>query len=453
MDARNSNNGRRRDSGPLDPVIRGIAAGIGLASESIKHRKEKKRAARAAEGQGAEDSTRRSGPTEPGHDTYFELEGSIPLQLDDASRALDDAQSKISVERDSYAAAALGREVGTPVEETDSAETKETHSKKLADGFIARHPTPDTNAVPREPLALPVVITQRRPKTRTRGFVMAYAPVLEAAGIDQPTFLDFISRLNKAVEPNPFIQAINLAGLTGQAVPEPFMMLCGLAAKMVADAAAEVHSRGKTNIFLDRLNQQFFKPRGLVALVMTWKPESTSRLTEVYMDNGVQDGISSAARGTSGMISKVADRLKASSAESSFEWPETAPLVFPSLDELASPVSPAEGGAAQKKQNSFKRGEKFVDGYMDRRAQAKWSGQAPDSNMANAMPKPEFKSRYADPNHAASSGDLVALLTGGAFQSSTLGDGFGGDVLYLMIVNLPSEEQLAAAGARLAAGR
>ncbi|RSM02349.1 hypothetical protein CEP52_008040 [Fusarium oligoseptatum] len=32
------------------------------------------------------------------------------------------------------------------------------------------------------------------------------------------------------------------------------------------------------------------------------------------------------------------------------------------------------------------------------------------------LPKPEFRSRYADPNHPASSGDIVALLTGGRWK-------------------------------------
>jgi hypothetical protein len=422
-----------RGGGPLLLVVQGIAAGIGFASEGIKHQKEKKRAAKAAaEGQEA------TAPDD--HDNYAEMdaEAATSLRLDEASWALDDAQIEVVAEQElSTTATGTGPAVETPTQENDPVETKEKHSKKLADEFMARHPLSPSHSVPLQPLTLPVILTQRRPKTRNRGFILAYSPVLEAAGIDQPTFLDFLSRLNKAVEPNPWIQAINLAGFAGQAVPEPFFLLVGLAAKLVADAAGEIHSRGKTNLFLDRVNEHYFKPRGLIALVMTWKPETASRLTDVYMDNGVQNAVSAAASGSSqGVLSKVTNRLKASSAESSFQWPETAPLLFPALDALAERSTPPaaaaaldiDGGATTappKKPNSFKRYGKFVDDYLDRRALAKWAGQAPDSNIANAVPKPTFKSRYADPNHPASSGDIVALLTGGAFQTPTRGFGPG----------------------------
>jgi hypothetical protein len=39
-------------------------------------------------------------------------------------------------------------------------------------------------------LPCPVIIPQRRPRDKKRGFVRAYAPVLESCGIDQKTFLD-----------------------------------------------------------------------------------------------------------------------------------------------------------------------------------------------------------------------------------------------------------------------
>lgn len=52
--------------------------------------------------------------------------------------------------------------------------------------------------IPSSRLEMPVIITQRQPKVRTRGFIKAYAPLLEGAGIDQPAFLDFIDKLNKS---------------------------------------------------------------------------------------------------------------------------------------------------------------------------------------------------------------------------------------------------------------
>ena len=39
--------------------------------------------------------------------------------------------------------------------------------------------------------------------------------------------------------------------------------------------------------------------------------------------------------------------------------------------------------------------------------------ESPDSVLANSAPPPKFTSRYSDPTHKASSGDLISLITGG----------------------------------------
>ena len=51
-----------------------------------------------------------------------------------------------------------------------------------------KHPPPSTQKG--QPLSMPVIIPERRPGFKTRGFVRAYAPVLEEAGIDQDTFIE-----------------------------------------------------------------------------------------------------------------------------------------------------------------------------------------------------------------------------------------------------------------------
>jgi len=47
-------------------------------------------------------------------------------------------------------------------------------------------------------LPCPVVLPQRRPHSKGRGFIRAYAPVLDQCGIDQQTFLDFLDSFDKA---------------------------------------------------------------------------------------------------------------------------------------------------------------------------------------------------------------------------------------------------------------
>ena len=126
-------------------------------------------------------------------------------------------------------------------------------------------------------------------------------------------------------------------------------------------------------------------------------------------------------------ILNIALIVRDNSIGAEFEFPETAPLVFPGLDALAAydPKDP-EG----KKKHRLRSGKKFVDEYMDKRAHAKWAGANPDSQLAKTV-KTSFKSRYADPNNPAASGDLLALVTGGKLnmmemRGGMVGGGLGG---------------------------
>lgn len=56
---------------------------------------------------------------------------------------------------------------------------------------------PSPNAVSSK-LKYPVIIPQRRPGTKIRGFVRAYAPVLADHDIDQDTFLRFLKTFHKS---------------------------------------------------------------------------------------------------------------------------------------------------------------------------------------------------------------------------------------------------------------
>ncbi|KAK6844415.1 hypothetical protein PG995_014525 [Apiospora arundinis] len=386
-----SGDGRHQRVGPVGKLVRGLASGIGLASESYQHHKDKKAAAKA----GPANSTDGSAAVAEQH-VPIEDQAHMSQQMDEAVWELDEAQDQLT---DHGPTSSGNAQVEIPA---------------LADAFIRNHPPPPYHQDENEEeggLDLPVVITQRRPGSRTRGFVRAYSPLLADVGIDQATFLDFLDDLNKSVEPSPWIQTINLASLAGHAVPEPFTVLISLAIKKVADTSSELHSRSKTNQFLDKVNESFFAPRGLIALVMTWQPSKRDEMLTMSEFN-MTSSISQAAQ------REKRKRFESSSGESSFEWPETAPLVFPALDELADATG--EGGEA-KKQSAVKRGGDFVGQYMDKRARAKWAGENPDSAMANTAEKEQFASRYADPNHPASSGDPIALLTGGFLQS-----GFGG---------------------------
>ena len=159
----------------------------------------------------------------------------------------------------------------------------------------------------------------------------------------------------------------------------------------------------RTNNFLDEINAHFFQPRGLYAMLVTYKPSRhpwSSAPTDITHDV-------SKALDTDTLGSKLKNDLKFTSGKThtELELPEAAPLIFPHLD------AAAEEEAAGKKPNAFKKSGKFIGDYMDRRANATYNAENPNSSLSTGTP--EFKSRYADPTHPASSGSLISLVTGG----------------------------------------
>lgn len=470
------NTTRKRSSNPFGKAIQGIAATIGLASESIHYHKQKR-----VSQQSQRDSIPRSLsnydciPSMNAFDispspSEVESQQRLPTQVDEVAWALDEVRDDIRSNNG----------------KTEPPGHSPPGSPKLAESFLQGHASAKHPAASGR-LELPVVITQRRPKARTRGFIRAYAPILQNVGIDQETFLDFIDQLNKAVEPSPWISAIDLASLAGHAFPEPIHLMISASALTATQITAEVVSRSKSNAFLDKMNQEFFKPKGLIALVVTWKPKKDG---SEQNETGIIDIDMSAAAASNKPVEDAAPGVKRRksmiqmpSAGEMFELPEFAPLVFPQLEETPKPAEPrspvipthqrptqstelesqervgqqamsntarrarsksmgdekiaqrAEPGClpafkhntaeyvgpavrqvklgGKSAGSSVKRTGHFISDYQDRRAVARWSGQHPDSRMARLAPTPGFQSRFADPNHPAASGDFVALVTGG----------------------------------------
>lgn len=91
-----------------------------------------------------------------------------------------------------------------------------------------------------------VIIPQRRPSDRARGFVRAYAPDLLRCGIDQAEFLQFIDGLNRSVASNPAVEAVDLAGQAVGAIPGAEFVgapILGTALQVAAGAYKEVNAR------------------------------------------------------------------------------------------------------------------------------------------------------------------------------------------------------------------
>ena len=364
--------------------------------------------------------------------------------------------------------------------------------------------------LPQQRLSQHVMIPQRRPGSRQRGFMRAYAPVLGPAGVDQDSFLKFLNDLDKATAASPVVSpslpradhpmlisqpqfdVMNLACLIMGFIPDPICFAVSTAVGTASQFAQECQIRYRSNAFLDNANETIFKPRGLYAMVMTWKPDQPDDLvmtvdsTDPTQKALVHDVTASSTR-------QFLRRLRDSSGKATdSQMPECAELIHPGLD-LALTTQ------AMTEDNVLKRKASIVNEYLDRRSQGDFAVKNPNSKYAAALPaqsKDTYVNRFANPDHRVNNGSIFSLLSGGSVDPIGAGrvrraekkakrkgepvlseqerhDAFMGrkvrgrvtgtpsksipivgkmlkkDVLYLFVTNLPSEEEVRALDEKL----
>lgn len=217
-------------------AVQSIAAGIGLVSEGISTRKSKKQSQIGRENE--TDQRQSTSPADRDEHNVHELSVQ-ELGVTERTRsgtleeqwALDEAQD----------------ELARPLQEKGSNE--DVDEGRLADRFISVYPAPppytSNSEIPRAQLSVPVVLPQRRPKNRTRGFIRAYAPALGDCGIDQAMFIDFLATAEKACQASPWLNAINLASIGTMWLPSVTGIAVSIAIRIATDAAIAVDGRRK----------------------------------------------------------------------------------------------------------------------------------------------------------------------------------------------------------------
>jgi hypothetical protein len=206
-------------------------------------------------------------------------------------------------------------------------------------------------------LPFPVVLPQRRPRTKSRGFVRAYAPVLADLGIDQASFLEFLNGLHKAAQVYPIFDIIQLGTGIAGLYPDPAIAFSMQAAGIIAMVAAEMQERWTTNKFLDEANKKIFISRGLYCMIVTYKPggadekgapitkktvdlaaPAVAKYGEHLMRETSAEGAEGAAEDT-GKMDEVKEKMRtrlhlaSGETEGEAEMPVTcAPLIYPTLE-------------------------------------------------------------------------------------------------------------------------
>ena len=472
----------------MGPVVRLIGSGIGLASEAFAHHKQKK--AEAANASSANASSTEGDVVEVSNEQGADLISrgqAVQVGYNGKNEPTDAPPSydELVNDEEDWELDEAGDEENhgnVTLREKHSTEEKPDVREILAE-FLARHSIVGTPMQDSSRLPCPVIIPQRRPRTKSRGFVKAYAPLLENCGIDQATWMDFLETFHKASQASPIFGGILIAGHLVGYVPSVSAMVASMLMQAAATGAIVLHSRSRTNSFLDQVNQYFFRPRGLFALLIKYKG-SRNRWSSEPLDISHAVATSSEpadAPKKGNMGAKLKHNLQYASGTShgEMEIPESAALIYPAIDNaVAEAVQEDDQEANNQKSKSpgrFKKSSKFVNEYLDRRARATFQAENPSSSHLNtpgAGDKTQFASRYSDPTHPASSGSLVALLTGGKVdpkgnrrkKDEKMKEQTGfmrpmgyvrhyqpvrrmlkQEVLYLMVVNMPGEEEIQAA--------
>jgi hypothetical protein len=257
----------------------------------------------------------------------------------------------------------------------------------------------------RNPLPCPVIIPQRRPRKKQRGFVRAYGKILlstnsievsanhcllapllgECSGIDQETFIKFLENFYKSSQASPIFPVIQIAAAIAGFAPSVIAMAVTTAVQIAAQTGQEIQSRQRTNSFLDKMNEELFKPAGLYAMIVKYKSDqevrqdATSLLARFGVSGSKVDfntnqaiakydrSLSDESSGSRSMTDRMKNiRLASGQTRGAIHIPESAPLIFPDIDKAIATQGP------ETFKDKAKDAKSFLGDYMDRRAQLQY---------------------------------------------------------------------------------
>ena len=148
--------------GPISIAVSGI---IGLTTEAVAAIKKSRK--------GSPDPILRSdGPARASHEG-FEID-------EEDAWMLDDIQDQLNLQQ--------------------ASSMRGTDLRGNANTSIQPQLAPPSYAGAMGQLPAAVIIPQRRPQSKSRGFVRAYAPALNYCGIDQQMFLEFLTGFDSAIK-------------------------------------------------------------------------------------------------------------------------------------------------------------------------------------------------------------------------------------------------------------
>jgi len=226
----------------MSQIVKLVGAGIGLASEVYKAKKSTRNA------ESSRNSQSQSIPDDQ-PPQYAEVDEAQANELIARGQAIPIDPREAGMVKHEYGSASEENDeeiwalddAASPGPERESSDPPK-ESKKIADVFLRRHPPP-ARQISSGQLPCPVIIPQRRPKDKKRGFVRAYAPVLANCDIDQDTFLEFLKSFQQASKADPWLNAVNAAAMIAGLVPSVTAMAVSTAVQVAVGVAMAVQRR------------------------------------------------------------------------------------------------------------------------------------------------------------------------------------------------------------------
>ena len=339
-----------------------------------------------------------------------------------------------------------------------------------------QHNATDRKIRPHQPLPFPVIIPQRRPGTKTRGFVRAYAPILDdCSGIDQATFISFLENYQKASEGSPTFTVVGAAaGIAGLA-PSVIASAVSAGIQVAAKAGSEMQHRQQTKTFLGQMNEQLFAPAGLQAIVIKYQPVGTNgevnphpdemiaaplifpAMEDVLASPGAEKTFKDRARNAGVQLQEYLDRRAQTAytrnvpvAQSISPEEQQGPLIHPAYrtPSLLENISASRERKAEKRAHSRERHAERRFAKRERKA----------LRFEDKMARGKHVSRKQQRRYARHVGERELWRGEGAGCSSSVQPRrnkcerkrkMRTDVMYLMIVNMPSPEELVEARERI----
>lgn len=402
-----------RRGGPISGVIRMLGTGVGAAAEYREHRKEQKlsrensRQSEGGEASSSGNTPQRSPAATPASEAppaYTDVvtgtsdrsvvsgkpatddKKAALAQYDEDSSTDDDDVSSIEDDEEDWRLDDLQHVDSAELPSYNESEKLYGNTDELVQQVVRRNTVKQTSPTQQpfihHPIPCPVVIPQRRPRNKTRGFIRAYAPLLgECSGIDQDTFLAFLENFYKSSQASPVFGVIELSAAIAGFAPEPITMAVTTAVQVAARTGEELQSRYRTNQFLNKMNDEMFKPAGLYTMIVKYKSDAevqasansplarfgvaastvdfnTNQTIAKYNRTG-----SSESAGSRAMSDRMKDlRLASGTTRGAINLPAAAPLIFPDVDKAIA----AQGPETFK--DKAKDAQSFLADYMDRRA-------------------------------------------------------------------------------------